>query len=82
MEARMLKLLKAILSATIIVLSVYALISQNFMFMPYSMFLLGALMLTTGLTELQKERKRTVGYLLLILSLFIFFVTVQDLIVN
>ena len=78
----MLKLLKAILSSAVIILSVYALISQNFMFMPYSMFLLGALMLTMGLTELQKERKRVLGYLFLILSLFIFFVIVQDLIVN
>ena len=78
----MLKLLKAILSSAVIILSVYALISQNFMFMPYSMFLLGALMLTMGLTELKEDRKRAVGYLFLILSLFIFFVIVQDLIVN
>jgi len=78
----MLKLLKAMLAAAVIVLSVYGLISQNFTFMPYLMFLLGALMLTMGLTELKEDRKRAVGYLFLILSLFIFFVIVQDLIVN
>ena len=78
----MLKLLKTILAAAVIVLSAYGLISQNFTFMPYSMFLLGALMLTMGLTELKEDRKRVAGYLFLILSLFIFFVIVQDLIVN
>ena len=78
----MLILLKTILAAAVIVLSVYGLISQNFMYMPYSMFLLGALMLTMGLTELKEDRKRAGGYLFLILSLFIFFVTLQDLIVN
>ena len=78
----MLKLLKTILAAAVIVLSIYGLISQNFMYMPYSMFLLGALMLAMGLTELKEDRKRVFGYLFLILSLFIFFVIVQDLIVN
>ena len=78
----MLKILKTILAAAVIILSVYGLISQNFTFMPYFMLLLGVLMLTMGLTELKEDRKRVAGYLFLILSLFIFFVIVQDLIVN
>ena len=82
MKGRMLKILRVILAIIVIVLSAYGLISQNFRFMPYSMFFLGVLMLVMGLSELQEDRKRIIGYMLIILSMFIFFVTIQNLLLN
>ena len=82
MKGRMLKILRVILAIVVIALSAYGLISQNFRFMPYLMFFLGVLMLVMGLSELQEDRKRIIGYMLIILSMFIFFVTIQDLLLN
>lgn len=62
-----------------IALSSYSLISRDFVLMPIVMFFLGAYMLVTGLSELQKDRKRFEGYMFIIVSLFIFFVSIQGL---
>nr|WP_255349290.1 DUF3953 domain-containing protein [Paenisporosarcina sp. HGH0030] len=46
------------------------------------MLFLGAFMLVTGLFELQKDRKRFEGYMFIIVSLFIFFVSIQGFLLN
>ncbi|QUG40417.1 DUF3953 domain-containing protein [Psychrobacillus sp. INOP01] len=63
-------------------LSSYSLISRDFELMPIVMMCLGAFMLATGLSELQKDRKRFEGYLFIIVSLFIFSVTILGLLLN
>ncbi|MBX9953362.1 YczI family protein [Peribacillus simplex] len=50
--------------------------------MPYYMFFLGALILVTGLSELQKDRKGFWGYMNIVISLFIFFVSIQGFLLN
>ncbi|TFH58257.1 DUF3953 domain-containing protein [Peribacillus frigoritolerans] len=50
--------------------------------MPYYMFFLGALILVTGLSELQKDRKGFWGHMNIVISLFIFFVSIQGFLLN
>ena len=64
------KLTRIIFALIIIALSTYSLISRNFESMSFVMMLLGAFMLLTGLSELQKDRKKFEGYILLLLYLF------------
>ena len=63
-------------------LSCYSLISRDFDLMPIVMMCLGAFMLASGLSELQKDRKRFEGYLFIIVSLFIFTVTIMGFLLN
>ena len=67
------KMVRIILTIVVIVLSGYSLLTQTFELFPYNMFFLGALMLVTGLAELQKDRKGFWGYMNIAISLFIFF---------
>ncbi|MFE4811390.1 DUF3953 domain-containing protein [Peribacillus simplex] len=46
------------------------------------MFFLGTLILVTGLEELQKDRKGFVGYMSIVISLFVLFVYIQDFLMN
>ncbi|MBT2664196.1 YczI family protein [Bacillus sp. ISL-4] len=65
----------------VLAVSVYQLITGNFDLMPYSMLFLGALMLVTGLVELQKDRKG--GFFgCVVVSLFLFFVSIQGFFLN
>ncbi|MCS0788869.1 DUF3953 domain-containing protein [Cytobacillus firmus] len=70
--------LRISLSAGIILISLYMLITQSFDWIPFSSFLLGMLMLVIGWEELKKG-KREYGYLGIFSSLFIFFVALQTL---
>ncbi|MDR4924814.1 DUF3953 domain-containing protein [Peribacillus simplex] len=75
------KIVKLILAMIVLAVSVYQLITGNFDLMPYSMLFLGALMLVTGLVELQKDRKG--GFLgCVVVSLFLFFVSIQGFLLN
>ncbi|CAH0158414.1 DUF3953 domain-containing protein [Peribacillus simplex] len=75
------KIVKLILAMIVLAVSVYQLITGNFDLMPYSMLFLGALMLVTGLVELQKDRKG--GFLgCVVVSLFLFFVSIQGFFLN
>ncbi|WP_242486848.1 hypothetical protein [Peribacillus sp. TH16] len=65
------KIVIIILAIIVLALSDYQQITQNFELMPYSMLVLGTLMLVTG-AELQKDRKRFWGYMSIIVSLFAF----------
>ncbi|MFD9627359.1 DUF3953 domain-containing protein [Peribacillus muralis] len=74
------KIVKIILALIVLGLSAYQLITENFV-IPYYMLILGAFMLVTGLVELQKDRKG--GFLgCVIVSLFLFFVSLQGLLMN
>ncbi|WP_232696198.1 DUF3953 domain-containing protein [Brevibacillus daliensis] len=73
----MIKLIRVILGIIVIVISGYNLITKDFELMPYLMLFLGAFMLASGFIELQKDRKGIWGYMSIIVSLFIFFVSIQ-----
>lgn len=73
----MIKIIRVILGIIVIVLSGYSLITKDFELMPYLMLFLGAFILASGVTELQKDRKGFWGYMSIIVSLFIFFVSIQ-----
>ncbi len=73
----MLKTLRIILSIVGVVLAGFCLITKNFEFMPYLMLILGSSILITGLVELQKDRKGFSGYMCIIASLFVFFVSIK-----
>jgi hypothetical protein len=77
-----LKIVRVTLAIIVIALSAYQLITGNFELMPYSMLFLGATMLVTGLVELQKDRKRFWGYMSIVISLFLFFVSIQGFLIN
>ncbi|MFE4814435.1 DUF3953 domain-containing protein [Peribacillus simplex] len=76
------KIVRVTLAIIVIALSAYQLITENFELMPYSMLFLGATMLVTGLVELQKDRKRFGGYMSIVVSLFLFFVSIQGFLIN
>ncbi|MES1042838.1 DUF3953 domain-containing protein [Peribacillus simplex] len=76
------KIVRVTLAIIVIALSAYQLITGNFELMPYSMLFLGATMLVTGLVELQKDRKRFWGYMSIVVSLFLFFVSIQGFLIN
>ncbi|MFD2680318.1 DUF3953 domain-containing protein [Bacillus seohaeanensis] len=72
----MLKIARIGLSVIIVIVATYMLITRNFEFMPYNIFLLSVLMAVMGADELKKGRKGY-GYLGIAASLFCFFVTFQ-----
>ncbi|MEC0274425.1 DUF3953 domain-containing protein [Peribacillus frigoritolerans] len=76
------KIVRVTLAIIVIALSAYQLITENFELMPYSMLFFGATMLVTGLVELQKDRKRFWGYMSIVVSLFLFFVSIQGFLIN
>jgi hypothetical protein len=73
----LLKIIKIILTVIATALLDYVLLSKNFALIPFMMLFVGALMLVTRLVEIQKDRKEFLGYLNIIGSIFIFFVSIQ-----
>ena len=51
------KILRLFLSAAVIALSGYSLITKNFEYMPYILLFLGVLGLVMGVSEIQAKRK-------------------------
>ncbi|MFJ7994422.1 DUF3953 domain-containing protein [Peribacillus frigoritolerans] len=75
------KIVRIILAIIVLALSAFQLITGSFEVMPYSMLFVGALMLVIGLAELQKDRKG--GFLgCVVVSLFLFFVSIQGFLMN
>ena len=70
---------RIILSIITLGLSVYIFITENYDFSPYQLLLLGSIMLLVGLGELQKDRKNFWGYVNIIGSSFVFFVSIKIL---
>ncbi|NHW38476.1 DUF3953 domain-containing protein [Paenibacillus aceris] len=73
----MLKISKVIIAIIVIGFSSYLLITKYFELMPYLMLFLAIFMLVTGLVEHQRNRKGLWGYLSILVSLFILFVSIQ-----
>lgn len=77
----MLKALTVILPIIVIVLAGYALMSGNDIIMPYMMLLVSVMLLVMGIDEIKKERKQ-IGIFSIIISVVVFFVSVQDILFN
>ncbi|BFT70800.1 DUF3953 domain-containing protein [Paenibacillus sp. P36] len=78
----MLKKSKVIIAIFVICFSSYLLITKNFELMPFLMLTLAIFMLVTGLVEHQRNRKGFWGYLSILVSLFILFVSLQGFFLN
>ncbi|MBA2939513.1 DUF3953 domain-containing protein [Paenibacillus sp. CGMCC 1.16610] len=78
----MLQKSKVIIAIFVICLSSYLLITKNFELVPYLMLTLAIFMLVTGLVEHQRNRKGFWGYLSILVSLFILFVSLQGFFLN
>jgi hypothetical protein len=72
----LLKISRIILAVIVVFISGYVLITKNYGLQPYTMFFTGLLMLVMGLYEFQNGRKEY-GYLGIIVSIFLFFVSFQ-----
>lgn len=77
----MLKALTVILPIIVIVLAGYALMSGNDIIMSYMMLLVSVMLLVMGIDEIKKERKQ-IGIFSIIISVVVFFVSVQDILFN
>ncbi len=73
----LIKFVKVILAITVISLSIYCKTTSNFEMTPFIMLSSGLLFLTIGITELQKNRKEFWGYMSIIFSLLMFFVSIE-----
>ncbi|WP_309491810.1 DUF3953 domain-containing protein [Paenibacillus anseongensis] len=80
--SNMLQKSKVIIAIFVICLSSYLLITKNFELVPYLMLTLAIFMLVTGLVEHQRNRKGFWGYLSILVSLFILFVSLQGFFLN
>ncbi|RKL65248.1 hypothetical protein CR203_21475 [Salipaludibacillus neizhouensis] len=72
----MLKVLRIILSISVVTLGSYSLITRTFDLLPYSFILLGFLSLVVGLIKLKKDKKSFWGYINIGASAFVFFVLI------
>lgn len=75
------KIIKITLAISVIALSILGQIIDGMNLISIMLFLLGALLLTMGAEEIKKEKK-SVGYLLVIVAFFNFFVSIKDLILS
>jgi hypothetical protein len=63
------------------VLAGYSLKSSNYEVMPYMMFFMGAMILVIGIEEI-KEARRAMGIFSIIVSVFVFYVSLEGLLLN
>jgi len=77
----MLIILRLIFASVVILLSIYGLITHKSALMSYMFFFLGATSLLASISEFQLKRKKN-GYFYLIVSLFVFFVSIQGFLYN
>lgn len=70
------------MNVIVIVFAAYVLFIEDFTLMPYVMLTLGIFMLVAGFEKIQKDRKEFWGYMFVLVSLFILFVSAQGFIVN
>ncbi len=69
------KIIRVFLSSFVIVLAGYMLLSQDFSLMPVLMLLFGSFVLVVGVSAIKKRKQSVIGYLLLIVSLLLFWVS-------
>ncbi|MFZ3580426.1 DUF3953 domain-containing protein [Virgibacillus sp. DJP39] len=72
----MLKVLRIILSISVVTLGSYILITRKMELLPYSLFLVGVLTLVLGLIELKKDKRSFWGFINIGASAFVFFVVI------
>ncbi|MFC4023028.1 YczI family protein [Oceanobacillus longus] len=77
----MLKILRIVLPIIVFVLAGYSLLSGNHEVMPYMMFFMGAMLLVMGIAEIKDARKK-MGVICINVSIFVFYVSVQGLLLN
>ena len=77
----MLKILRILFSIIVIVLAGYSKISGNYGIMPYMMFFMGAMLLVMGIAEI-KEARRKMGTFIIIASIFVFYVSLEAILLN
>ncbi|MFC0562564.1 YczI family protein [Halalkalibacter alkalisediminis] len=77
----MLKILRIIFAIIVLILGGYGSITGNYEAMPYMMFFLGAMLFVMGVSEIKMERKR-MGYFSIIVSLFVFYVSMEGFLFN
>lgn len=70
------------MNVIVIVFAAYVLFIEDFTLMPYVMLTMGIFMLVAGFEKIQKDRKEFWGYMFVLVSLFILFVSAQGFIVN
>lgn len=75
-------MIRIILNVIVVVIAVYVLLKQNFTLLPYVMLTVGILVLVAGIEKIQKDRKEFSGYMFVLTSLFIFFISAQAVIVH
>jgi hypothetical protein len=76
-----LKISRIILSVIVVLISGYILITQNFDLNPLMGLFIAGLLLVVGISEFQKEQK-LYGYLLIIVTLFVLFVSIQGFLLS
>ncbi|NEU32105.1 DUF3953 domain-containing protein [bacterium LRH843] len=72
----MLKTLRIVLAIIVFVLAGYGSITESSAESPYMMFFMGAMLLVMGISEIKMKRKR-IGFISIIVSLFVFYVSMQ-----
>ena len=78
----MLKTLRIVFAIITLVLASYGLITGNSgVVSPYMMLFMGAMLLVMGISEIKNERKQ-IGFISIIVSLFIFYVSIQGFLFN
>lgn len=77
----MLKTLRIVLAIIVIILAVYGLITKSPAVSPYMLFFMGAMFLVLAISEFKMKRKG-IGIISIIVSLFVFYVSMQGFILN
>ncbi|ASK63986.1 hypothetical protein CFK37_18400 [Virgibacillus phasianinus] len=74
----MLNIIRVILSIIVLALSGSIIFTQNSGLTPYLMLFLGVLLLVIGIIVLLKDKKSFSGYMNIIISLFVLYVSIQQ----
>ena len=77
----LLKILRVVLSITVFTLAGYGSISGNHELIPYMLFFMGAMFLVIGISEIKEMRKR-MGIFSILVSIFVFYVFLERLLLN
>jgi hypothetical protein len=78
----LLKTLRIVFAIITLVLVGYGLTTEKSgVVLPYMMLFMGAMLLVMGISEIKNERKQ-IGFISIIVSLFVFYVSIQGFLLN
>ncbi|MED3572653.1 DUF3953 domain-containing protein [Cytobacillus praedii] len=77
----MLVTLRIILAIIVFILAGYGLRTGSSVVSAYMMFFMGAMLMVMGIFEIKMERKR-IGFISIIVSLFVFYVSMKGFLLN